>query len=56
MSSTTTAHVRVCVRVCLCVRWYERVCVGMRRGAQDGWVCIGVHNCAIVCAGVCKSV
>ena len=55
MSSTTTAGVRECVRVCtgMCVCGYARVCVGMPRG---GRVCIGVHNCALVCAGVCKSV
>ena len=46
MSSTTTMG----------VRGYARVCVGMRRGAQCGRVCIGVHKCALVCADVCKSV
>ena len=52
MSSTTTAGVRECVRVCAGVRGYARVCVDMRRGVQCGRVCIGVHKCALVCAGV----
>ena len=40
----------------MCVHGYARVCVGLRRGEQGGRVCIGVHKCALVCAGVCKSV
>ena len=43
MSSTTTMG----------VRGYARVCVGMRRGAQCGRVCIGVHWCAQVFVKVC---
>ena len=59
MSSTTTACARVstsvfgCVGVCVCVRGYARLCVGMRRGEQCGQVCIGVHWCAQVCVKVC---
>ena len=43
MSSTTT------MGVC----GYARVCVGMRRGAQCGRVCTGVHWCAQVFVKVC---
>ena len=59
MSSTTTAGVRECVRVCagvhgcVCVRGYARVCMGLHRGAQYGRLCIGVHWCAQVCVKVC---
>ena len=59
MSSTTTAGVRRCGRVCagvrgyVCVRRHARVCVGMCRGAQYGRVCIGVHWCAQVCVKLC---
>ena len=42
-----------CVGVCVCVRGYARLCVGMRRGEQCGQVCIGVHWCAQVFVKVC---
>ena len=42
--------------MCTGVRGSARVCVGMHRGAQCKQVCIGVHRCAQVCTGVCKSV
>ena len=40
--------------VCVCVRGYARVCVGIHRGAQCGQVCIGVHWSVQVCVKVCR--
>ena len=43
-SAWVCASVCGCALVCVCVRGYARVCEGMRRGAQYGRVCIGVHK------------
>ena len=55
MSSTTTAGVRECVRVCagMCVCVYARVCVGMPRGVQCGRECIGVCKSVWISVSVC---